>query len=176
MRPFRMVFYFVSLCMATLVNAQPRHADLPSYLRGTWTTQNVVFGERNATIKLPEGWAIREGGISVSDAESSDCKIDFALETGDFEQRLAEKLAADRRISRYALHSELSRAGGVRMISVRYADGTDRFVEKRYFELTSDEGNTLMEWILNAQSTSHGKDCRSRFNAVASSLRVISNR
>jgi len=159
-----------------VVNAQPRQTDLPSYLRGAWTKQTVAFGERNVTIKLPDGWAIREGGISVSDAEKVDCRIDFALKSGNFEQRLAEELAEDRRISRYALHSELSRAGDVRLVSVRYADGPDRFVEKRYFELPSDEGSTLMEWILNAQSTSPGKDCGRRFSVVAGSLRLISSR
>ncbi|MGZ4808792.1 MAG: hypothetical protein ACXV7D_05625, partial [Thermoanaerobaculia bacterium] len=125
---------------------------------------------------LPEGWAVREGAISVSGAEESDCHIDFVLKSGNFEQRLAAALAQDRRISRYAMHSELSQAGDVRVVSVRYATGKDRFIEKRYFELPSDEGSILMEWVLNARSTNHGNDCGIQFDLVARSLRLISRR
>jgi hypothetical protein len=156
------------------VHAQPRQADLPSYLRGSWSKQTVTFGERNATISLPEGWSIRDGGISVSDAEAAaDCHIDFLLMPGENEQRLARELAEDRKTSQYAMHSVLSRAGGVRVVSVRYANGPERFVEKRYFELPSDEGGTLLEWTLNAQSTNDGNDCARRFNVVAGSFSLV---
>lgn len=175
--PFRFGLSFVcSLIAVMAVQAQPSQADLPSYLRGAWTKRKVSFGERNATIRLPDGWSIREGGISVSDAEKSDCRIDFALRSGNFEQRLADKLAEDRRISRYAMHSELFHAGGVRVVSVRYPNETGRFVEKRYFELPSDEGSALLEWILNAQSTNEGNDCARRFSVVTGSFCLISSR
>lgn len=164
-----------SLLAAVAVHAQAPRPDLPSYLRGTWTTQSVSFGVHHATVRLPDGWSIREGGISISDAEASDCHINFVLLPGDFDHRLAEELAADRKISRYALHSELFRAGGaagVRVVSVRYADDTERSVHKRYFELPSDEGNTLLAWILSAPSTQAGKDCARRFSVVAESFRL----
>ena len=74
------------------------------------------------------------------------------------------------------MHSELSRAGGVRVVSVRYTNGTGRFVEKRYFEIQSDEGSTLLEWILNAQSTNDGNDCARRFSVVAQSFRLTEDR
>jgi hypothetical protein len=177
MRRFRLGVSFVWMWTAAMaVYGQPRQAGLPPYLRGAWTKQAVSFGERNATISLPEGWSIREGGISVSDAANSDCHIEFVLGSGDYEQSLAHALAEDRKISRYGLHSELSRAGGVRLVSVRYADGSERFVEKRYFELPSDEGSTLLEWILTAQSTHDGDDCAARFSVVAESFRLTKSR
>src|SRR5450759_4439563 len=86
-----------SLLAATAVHAQAQRPDLPSYLRGTWTTQSVSFGVHQATVRLPDGWSIREGGISISDAEVSDCHINFVLLPGDFDHRLAEELAADRK-------------------------------------------------------------------------------
>ena len=177
MRRFRFLLSFVCLLTVIMaVHAQPRQADLPSYLRGSWTKQTVTFGVRSATISLPDGWSIREGGISVSEAEAaSDCHIDFVLLSGDYEQRLAHELAEDRRTSRYAMHSELSHAGGVRLVSVRYANGPGRLVEKQYFELPSDEGGTLLEWILIAQSTHDGNDCARRFNVVAESFRPMKN-
>src|SRR6266571_7625903 len=99
MRRFRFRLPFLWPLIAIVVHAQPRQSELSSYLRGAWTKQEVSFGERNATITLPDGWSIREGGISVSDAEKSDCQIAFALSPGNFEQRLAERLGEDRKIS-----------------------------------------------------------------------------
>jgi hypothetical protein len=177
MRQFRFGLAFLwLLIMAVVSHAQPQQTRLPSILRGDWTKERVSFGDQSATISLPDGWSVREGGISVSDAEKLDCRIDFTVRPGKFAQRLAEELAEDRRISRYAMHSELSRVGGVRVVSVRYAVGTGQFVEKRYFELQSEEGGRLLEWTLNAQSTNDGNDCNTRFGLVARSLSLISSR
>jgi hypothetical protein len=177
MHPFRVsVFFACWLIVAVAAHAQVPERSLPSYLRGSWTTQPASFGERQATVRLPDGWSLQEYGIAVSDVEkASDCRITFLTFHDNFEQRLAGELAEDRKASRYAIHSELFHAGGeggVKVVSVRYMDDAGRLVQKSYFELPSDEGSTLLVWSLRAQSTSDGNDCAKRFGIVTGSLRL----
>jgi hypothetical protein len=177
MRPFRVSVSFACwLIVAAAAHAQVPDRSLPAYLRGPWTTQPASFGERQVTLRLPDGWSLQDYGIAVSEAEkASECRIAFLTFPGNFEQRLAGELADDRKASRYAIHSELFHAGGeggVKVVSVRYTDDAGRLVQKSYFELPSDEGSTLLEWSLRAQSTSAGNDCAKRFGIVTGSLRL----
>src|ERR1700686_365241 len=156
MRPFRVSVSVAGwLIVAATVHAQVPERSPPACLRGRWTTQPASFGERQVTLRLPEGWSLQDYGIAVSGAEkASECHIAFLTFPGDFEQRLAGAPAEDQKASRYAMHSELFHvggAGGVRVVSVRYTDDAGRLVQKSYFELPSDEGSTLVEWILKAQ-------------------------
>ena len=178
MRLFRVSVSFACwLIVAAAAHAQVSDRSPLAFLRGTWTTQPASFGERHATVRLPDGWSLQEYGIDVSDVEkASECRIAFLTFSGNFEQRLAGEIAEDRKASRYAMHSELFRAGGaggVKVVSVRYTDDAGRLVQKSYFELPSDEGSTLLEWILKAQSTRDGNDCAKRFGIVSGSLRLI---
>jgi hypothetical protein len=173
--PFRASFAWWLLVAAAAAHAQAQGPDLPAHLRGPWTTQPVAFGVHHATVRLPDGWSLQEGGIAVSDGEKPDCRIDFLSTPGKFEQQLASELGEDRKTARYAIHSELFRAGGgsgVNVVSARYTDSTGRRIEKRYFELPSDEGNTLLEWVLIARATRQGNDCVRRFNVVAQTFQL----
>jgi len=177
MRPFRVSVSFACwLIVAVAAHAQVSDRSLPASLRGTWTTQPASFGERQVTLKLPDRWSLQDDGIAVSDAEkASECRIAFLTLPDKFEQGLAGELAEDQKASRYAMHSELFHAGGVggvRVVSVHYTDDAGRLVQKSYFELPSDEGGTLVEWILKAQPTGDGHECAQRFDVVTKSLRL----
>jgi hypothetical protein len=169
---------FINVVAASLLLAaasapsQTFYHHLPRHLQGPWIDQHAVFAMHEATIQLPEGWSIQEGGIAVSEAERQICRIDFVPTPGLYKDALARELAADRKTAREAIHSELCCGGDREIVSVRYASVTGKVIEKRYFELPSSEGSELLSWMVTASSTREGEECVQRFRMVADSLRI----
>jgi hypothetical protein len=177
MRPFRFaVVLLAGLLQFTVAGqAQPPWKD-------HWAPQTLSTAERSITVNLPDGWSLHEHGISISDAAMSDCHIEFvptrqAPTRENFDQRVAVALDEDGRHSAGGIRTSLSHAAnprGVRLVSVRYGDRDGRLVEKRYFDLSSLDGDPLLEWVLTVPREDPSHDCVARFNIVASSFRVTS--
>jgi hypothetical protein len=171
MRPFRLTFLSIAGCLLFTFAA---HAQL---WREHWRTQKFVAFGYDATVRLPDGWSVQERGIAP-DAEKGDCQIVFAPPArGNVEQLLALRIEEDRQHAASEFHSELSRAGGaggLRLVSVRYVDRAGRLVEKRYFEVPSQDSDTLMQWDLNTPAKDGGRDCAARLSVVAGSFRITS--
>ena len=162
----------VLLIVAIASPSQTFGDPLPQHLRGLWMNHHIVLGPYEAALRLPEGWAIQDGTIAVSESERQACEISFLPTPGAYDEALARELAADREASRYALRSELCCGSERHTISVRYADAAGNTIEKRYFKLRSSDGSSLVTLLLTASPTPEGRRCEDHFRMVASSFRI----
>jgi hypothetical protein len=162
----------VFLMVAVASPSQTFYDHVPQHLRGPWTDHHAAFGSHEATLRLPEGWSIQEGGIAVSESERQACQIAFVPTPGAYDEALARALAADREESKYTLHSELCCGSERHVVSVQYADAAGNTVEKRYFVLRSSDGSSLVTLKLTASPTPDGRRCEQRFEVVANSFRI----
>jgi hypothetical protein len=180
MRAYRFCFAGC-LLFALTANAQDFHGEQGArhpFSISDWARQTLSIGEGRASVKVPPDWSIQNDVLVFSGAEKSDCKIDLApARRINFDQRLTRALDEDRRRATGDIHAELYHHGGtdgVRVVSVHYVDQTGRSIAKRYFDLSSQDGEAIMEWAVDASPTPDGSECVARFNAMMANLGLLS--
>ena len=170
MRPFSAIALLAVVFPAvTAQAAHPTDAD--------WMVRPLVVAGRQAFVRMPGNWIIREDGIAVPEEGSGDCQIHFLPERAHYDDQLAAALESDRGTGGSGMQSELSHAGkpgGIELVSVSYRDQAGKLVEKRYFRIPGDDGATLLEWSLRASANGDGRQCAAFFTLVARSFGLSS--
>ncbi|MEA2162676.1 MAG: hypothetical protein QOK37_803 [Thermoanaerobaculia bacterium] len=163
---------FRSFSVVLILIAVPIQAQ--KFLGADWVTQSLSIGEGRATVKMPPDWSIQNDVVVFSNAEKSDCRIDLApVRRINFDQRLTRALDEDRTEATGDIHAELYHGpNGVRVVSVHYGDRNGRAIAKRYFDLSTQDGGAIMEWVVNASPTPDGFDCLTRFSMMMATARL----
>lgn len=148
------------ILLAVPIHAQKFLAD--------WVTRSLSIGDRQARVKMPPDWSIENDAVVFANAANSDCRIDLApVRRIDFDQRLTRALAADRGEATGNVHTELFHGpSGVRVVSAQYGVRNGRTIAKRYFDMSSQDGGAIMEWVVNASPTPDGVECLTRFSMM----------